>query len=414
MTFGDDWGWDSPKDEAKQIYDAFREAGGNFVDTANFYTSGSSERFVGEFIALHREEVVLATKFSNAAPGKDANAGGNQHKNMIQAVEASLKRLGTDYIDLYWLHAWDQITPAEEVMRAFDDLVRAGKVLYVGISDAPASVVAKSNTQQPCRLLKGHLVCDYRTPIATLSHTVFVPQTFHQNVPSARNVVGIPARAFWFSRKAITGHRGDNDIEGVCRATAIGRGIGERTNNLHQFQDRSRSAVRDDQGQGIRLTRADVDEMDVEPVDRRHKLRQGVQFRLHLPPVVVRPPVFHQWPGLGQLHALGSIGDSLLVGPSCRRDASAKVDERLFRNVDVEGATCVQNNCFKGGSRLSLQWRPFGLQPAACENHLTGEPSRVLRGEEDGDGGDVFGLPNTSERGLRDEALLEVRADEAC
>ena len=146
MTFGDDWGWGSPKEEAKTIYDAFREAGGNFIDTANFYTGGSSERFVGEFMAGHREEVVVATKYSNAVPGTDANAGGNQRKNMVQAVEASLKRLGTDYIDLYWLHAWDQITPVEEVMRAFDDLVRAGKVLYVGISDAPAWVVAKSNT----------------------------------------------------------------------------------------------------------------------------------------------------------------------------------------------------------------------------------------------------------------------------
>src|ERR1700676_3688965 len=146
MTFGDDWGWGSPKDEATRIYDAYREAGGNFVDTANFYTGGSSERFVGEVVASHRGEVVLATKYGNAVPGRDANAGGNQRKNMVQAVEASLKRLSTDYIDLYWLHIWDQLTPVEEVMRGFDDLVRAGKVLYVGISDAPAWVVAKSNT----------------------------------------------------------------------------------------------------------------------------------------------------------------------------------------------------------------------------------------------------------------------------
>lgn len=152
MTFGEDWGWGSAKDEARKIYETYREAGGNFIDTANIYTNGSSEKLVGEFIAGHREEVVLATKYTNAVvgfsgkPGTDANAGGNQRKNMVQAVEASLKRLGTDYIDLYWLHVWDQITPAEEVMRAFDDLVRAGKVLYVGISDAPAWVVAKSNT----------------------------------------------------------------------------------------------------------------------------------------------------------------------------------------------------------------------------------------------------------------------------
>ena len=129
MTFGDDWGWGAARDEARKIYDAYREAGGNFIDTANIYTNGSSEKLVGEFVAGHREEMVLATKYTNAAagfsgqPGTDANAGGNQRKNMVQAVEASLKRLGTDYIDLYWLHIWDQITPAEEVMRAFDDLV---------------------------------------------------------------------------------------------------------------------------------------------------------------------------------------------------------------------------------------------------------------------------------------------------
>jgi aryl-alcohol dehydrogenase-like predicted oxidoreductase len=146
MTFGDDWGWGSAKDEALKVYDAYREAGGNFIDTANLYTNGTSERYVGDFIAGHREEVVVATKYTNSAPGTDANAGGNQRKNMVQSVEASLKRLGTDYIDLYWLHIWDQMTPAEEVMRAFDDLVRAGKILYAGVSDAPAWVVAKSNT----------------------------------------------------------------------------------------------------------------------------------------------------------------------------------------------------------------------------------------------------------------------------
>src|SRR5580700_8326179 len=146
MTFGEDWGWGSSKDEARKMYDAYREAGGNFIDTANLYTMGTSEKFVGEFIRTHRAEVVLATKYTNAAPGKDPNAGGNQRKNMVQAIEASLKRLGTDFIDLYWLHIWDQLTPVEEVMRGFDDLVRAGKVLYAGISDAPAWVVAKSNT----------------------------------------------------------------------------------------------------------------------------------------------------------------------------------------------------------------------------------------------------------------------------
>jgi aryl-alcohol dehydrogenase-like predicted oxidoreductase len=146
MTFGEDWGWGSSKDEAHKMYDAFREAGGNFVDTANLYTMGTSEKFVGEFIKPHRNEVVLATKYTNALPGKDPNAGGNQRKNMVQAIEASLKRLNTDYVDLYWLHIWDQITPVDEVMRGFDDLVRAGKILYAGVSDAPAWWISRANT----------------------------------------------------------------------------------------------------------------------------------------------------------------------------------------------------------------------------------------------------------------------------
>jgi aryl-alcohol dehydrogenase-like predicted oxidoreductase len=146
MTFGEEWGWGSPRDEARKVYDAFREAGGNFIDTANFYTNGASESFLGEFMKDHRQSLVLATKYSNAAPGTDPNAAGNQRKNMMQAVEASLKRLHTDYIDLYWVHIWDQITPVEEVMRGLDDLVRAGKVLYVGISDAPAWWIAQANT----------------------------------------------------------------------------------------------------------------------------------------------------------------------------------------------------------------------------------------------------------------------------
>ena len=146
MTFGDDWGWGTAKDESRKVYDAFLEAGGNFIDTANLYTNGTSETFLGEFMKGHRDSVVMATKYTNAAPGKDPNAGGNQRKNMFQAVEASLKRLQTDYIDLYWVHIWDQITPVEEVVRGLDDLVRQGKVLYVGISDAPAWWIAQANT----------------------------------------------------------------------------------------------------------------------------------------------------------------------------------------------------------------------------------------------------------------------------
>ena len=139
-------GWGSSKEESRKVYDAFLEAGGNFIDTANFYTNGTSETFLGEFHARPARAVGPGDQVHLGAPGNDPNAAGNQRKNMMQAVEASLKRLQTDYIDLYWLHIWDQLTPVEEVMRGFDDLVRQGKILYAGVSDMPAWVVAKANT----------------------------------------------------------------------------------------------------------------------------------------------------------------------------------------------------------------------------------------------------------------------------
>src|SRR5438309_1564151 len=125
MTFGEDWGWGASQDESRRIFERFVEAGGNFIDTSNNYTNGTSERFVGEFTREERERFVLASKYSLSTRPDDPNAGGNHRKNMVQALEASLKRLGTDYLDLYWLHMWDAMTPVEEVMRAFDDLVRA-------------------------------------------------------------------------------------------------------------------------------------------------------------------------------------------------------------------------------------------------------------------------------------------------
>ena len=147
MTFGEDWGWGASKEECRRIYDAFRNAGGNFVDTANVYTNGTSEIFLSDFVKGHRDELVLATKYTNAVPGgQDPNAAGNHRKSMMRSVEASLKRLQTDYIDLYWLHIWDFLTPVEEIMRGFDDLVRQGKILYAGISDAPAWIISRANT----------------------------------------------------------------------------------------------------------------------------------------------------------------------------------------------------------------------------------------------------------------------------
>ena len=146
MTFGEDWGWGASHEESRRIFDAYAEAGGNFIDTANRYTEGTSERYVGEFVASDRDRFVVATKYTLFNREGDPNAAGNHRKNMFQSLEASLKRLRLDYVDLLWLHAWDFMTPVEEVMRGLDDLVRAGKVLYVGISDTPAWVVSQANT----------------------------------------------------------------------------------------------------------------------------------------------------------------------------------------------------------------------------------------------------------------------------
>lgn len=145
MTFGTEWGYGADREGSEKIYKTFVESGGNLVDTANRYTEGTSESFLGEFISAEREKIVLATKYTLHNKLNDVNAAGNHRKNMVQSLEASLKRLKTDYIDLYYLHAWDFLTPIDEVLRALDDLVRAGKILYIGISDTPAWVVSRAN-----------------------------------------------------------------------------------------------------------------------------------------------------------------------------------------------------------------------------------------------------------------------------
>jgi aryl-alcohol dehydrogenase-like predicted oxidoreductase len=141
MTFGEDLGWGSSVSESQAVMDRYLDRGGNFIDTANLYTKGHSEKIIGDHLGRHpdkRDRLVLATKFSgNHYPG-DPNGGGSSRKSIVAACEQSLRRLQTDYIDLYWLHNWDRHTPIEETMAALHDLVQAGKVRYLGISDTPA------------------------------------------------------------------------------------------------------------------------------------------------------------------------------------------------------------------------------------------------------------------------------------
>lgn len=146
MTFGSDWGWGADDAEARRIFDAYADRGGNFVDTSVNYTNGASERILGGLIKARRERMVVATKFTMARDPDDINSGGNHRLNLVRSVEASLRQLDTDRIDLLYLHAWDFTTAPEEVMRALDDLVRAGKVLYLGVCNTPAWRVAQMQT----------------------------------------------------------------------------------------------------------------------------------------------------------------------------------------------------------------------------------------------------------------------------
>ena len=148
MTFGTDWGWGSAEDSSRQILNTFLDSGANFIDTADGYTNGTSETLIGKFLKDRggRNRVVLATKFGFGREEGNPNSGGNGRKNIYDALHTSLRRLQTDYIDLYWLHNWDTLTPAEEVMSTLDDLVRSGKVRYVGFSNCSGWYLGRAQT----------------------------------------------------------------------------------------------------------------------------------------------------------------------------------------------------------------------------------------------------------------------------
>jgi aryl-alcohol dehydrogenase-like predicted oxidoreductase len=180
MTFGTPR-WGSADDVSESIFQGYVEAGGNFIDTADVYAKGRSEELVGHYIASRglRDQLVLATKFGfNTRPG-NPHAGGNGRKHIHQALEGSLRRLGTDYIDLYWLHVWDMVTPVEEVLQTLGDLVRAGKIRYFGFSDMPAWYATKAATLAQAHGVPG--------PIAMQMEYSLVARTLEtEHVPAAR------------------------------------------------------------------------------------------------------------------------------------------------------------------------------------------------------------------------------------
>ena len=145
MSFGEAWGFGADEATSFKVLDAYAEAGGNFLDTANKYHGGETEEIVGRWLRGKRDRFVVATKYTLAMDHEDPNTAGNHRKNLQRSLDESLQRLQTDYIDLMWVHAWDELTSYEETMRALDDAVRSGKVLYVGVSDTPAWIVSASN-----------------------------------------------------------------------------------------------------------------------------------------------------------------------------------------------------------------------------------------------------------------------------
>ena len=152
MTFGPGAEWSRSEAESKAVLDAYAEAGGNFIDTANMYTGGVSEELVGKFVGADRDRFVVATKYANAVPGAgNPNAAGMHRKSLVQSLDKSLQRLGLDYIDLYYVHWWDFTTPVDEVHRALDDAVRAGKILHIGLSDVPAWAVSRMQAMSDAR-----------------------------------------------------------------------------------------------------------------------------------------------------------------------------------------------------------------------------------------------------------------------
>ncbi|MET0936137.1 MAG: aldo/keto reductase [Luteibacter sp.] len=226
MTFGSDWGWGSEEAEARKILDTYMERGGNFIDTANFYTGGTSETLLGKFLAGRRDHAVIATKYTLTTDASNPNASGNHRRNMVRAVEDSLRRLGTDYIDLYYLHVWDGLTPVEEIMRGFDDLVSAGKIVYAGISDTPAWQVSRMQT-----------IADLRgwAPLVALQieHSLIERTVENELLPMAQELglgvlawspLGSGVLSGKYTRADVEAHKGKDMFNGGRAAVASGSG----------------------------------------------------------------------------------------------------------------------------------------------------------------------------------------------
>lgn len=215
MTFGAEGGWGADEAESRRMFDAFAEAGGNFVDTANAYGGGESERLVGRFVRGRRDRFVIATKYTVGTDPQDVNASGNGRKTLTRALDASLERLGTDYVDLYFPHMWDGFTPIEETVRALDDAVRAGKVLHVGFSDFPAWLVARADALAEVQRLT-------RPAAIQIEYNLAQREAERELLPFAETLGLSVLEWSPLAGGALTGKLLDGQAEGRVAASAIG------------------------------------------------------------------------------------------------------------------------------------------------------------------------------------------------
>ena len=239
MTFGEDWGWGADFETSQQIFNTYADRGGNFIDTANMYTNGSSEEFLGKMLQGKRDEFVLATKYSSTMNPKNPNSGGNHRRSMVRAVEGSLKRLNTDYIDLYWLHVWDYRNSIEEVLRALDDLVRQGKILHIGFSDTPSWVVSEG--QAIAKLAEGIARLRGWTPISAIQvHYNLVERTSETDlIPMAQHHDITPLAWSPLAGGVLAGKYSMSDLEEDKNGDGNGSGRKEMSQSMGQLNERS-------------------------------------------------------------------------------------------------------------------------------------------------------------------------------
>jgi aryl-alcohol dehydrogenase-like predicted oxidoreductase len=220
MTFGTEWGFGSDLEESRRILDIYADRGGNFIDTANNYTGGSSESYLGQILQNRRDRFVISTKYSLNTDPTNPNAGGNHRKSLVRSIEASLKRLNTDYIDLYWLHAWDYRNSIEEVMRVMDDMVKQGKILSIGLSDTPAWVVSEGQAIAKMRgwTQVSAIQLEYSL-VERTSEAELLPMAWHNGItPTAWSPLAGGALSGKYSRQDL---QDDTTKEGSTRKGSI-------------------------------------------------------------------------------------------------------------------------------------------------------------------------------------------------